>query len=342
METVTPTLEIRFHMYFENKNVSIGYDIAAYIYYLKRVIVKILNYRKAYHNYFEILIHVLGRKLPVKVILKKSNNNKKQLTLHSLQELNVIAQLHSHHDYEIEYNIEDDMMIISSQLLCKDDNRKVILYGAINNGDTISIFLHNEFHRLPVRGMTIVDIGANIGDSLVYFALRGADNVIGLEPFPRSYEMAVRNIQLNNLSNKVLILLAGCSARAGSIVIDPLHKSSTVSYLREFRQGITVPLMTLEDILNENNTPNGKTILKMDCEGCEYETILSATVDTLSRFSHIQIEYHYGYKNLKEKLEECGFKVSVTIPKFNPRHIINSPQNPKMRVGWLYAVSNFK
>jgi Methyltransferase FkbM domain len=53
--------------------------------------------------------------------------------------------------------------------------------------------------------------------------------------------------------------------------------------------------MTLEDILNKYNAPNGKTVLKMDCEGAEYEIILSATVDTLLRFSHLLIEYHYGY-----------------------------------------------
>jgi hypothetical protein len=36
--------------------------------------------------------------------------------------------------------------------------------------------------------------------------------VVGLEPFPGNHELAVRNIQLNNLTNKVSILLAGCAA----------------------------------------------------------------------------------------------------------------------------------
>ena len=52
----------------------------------------------------------------------------------------------------------------------------------------------------------------------------------------------------------------------------------------------------------------------MDCEGCEYESIMATSDIILKKFSHIQIEYHSGYKNLKEKLERCGFKVSITGP----------------------------
>jgi hypothetical protein len=75
-------------------------------------------------------------------------------------------------------------------------------------------------------------------------------------------------------------------------------------------------MLTLEDILKQNNLQNGEpNILKMDCEGCEYESILSATRDTIRSFSYIQIEYHGGYKDLKYKLEENGFTVTVSKPK---------------------------
>ncbi len=77
--------------------------------------------------------------------------------------------------------------------------------------------------------------------------------------------------------------------------------------------------------------------MKMDCEGCEYDTILSSYEDTLRKFSHMQIEYHYGYRNLKEKLEGSGFTVSVT----SPRYSVNSESpNSRMYVGWLYAKRN--
>jgi hypothetical protein len=47
----------------------------------------------------------------------------------------------------------------------------------------------------------------------------------------------------------------------------------------------------------------------------------------------------YGYEDLKNKLEKSGFNVSVTVPKTNPRHMINKPNNRKMYVGWIYAVN---
>jgi hypothetical protein len=73
-------------------------------------------------------------------------------------------------------------------------------------------------------------------------------------------------------------------------------------------------LVSLQDIIDKSEvTP---TILKVDCEGCEYDVILSASSATLLNFSHIQIEYHYGYENLKKKLEKEGFIVKVTEPSY--------------------------
>ncbi len=94
---------------------------------------------------------------------------------------------------------------------------------------------------------------------------------------------------------------------------------------------LKVPLKTLETILKENNFE--PTLLKLDCEGCEYDTILSSSEETLKNFSHIQIEYHYGYKNLKQKLESCGFDVSITKPNF----IKNKQADKTMFFGYIFA-----
>jgi FkbM family methyltransferase len=157
--------------------------------------------------------------------------------------------------------------------------------------------------------------------------------VIAIEPFPRNYEMARKNIEINNFSNKISLHLAGVAAKAKVITIVPNYKSDIFSSLIESKDGIKVPLRTIEDILNENSIlSQGQAILKIDCEGCEYEIILSAREIILKRFSDIHIEYH-GYRDLKEKLEECGFSVSVTGPSRNFR---------RHYIGHIYAKQTYR
>jgi Methyltransferase FkbM domain len=78
-------------------------------------------------------------------------------------------------------------------------------------------------------------------------------------------------------------------------------------------------------------------ILKLDCEGCEYEVILSADGQTLQKFYLVMIEYHYGCKNLKQKLERIEFKVSVTRPKIEARPPEVSDQRDKLAIGHIFA-----
>jgi predicted RNA methylase len=98
------------------------------------------------------------------------------------------------------------------------DNRKQLkLYDSINNGDIWSIFVRDEYQKLPVHGEVVIDIGANIGDSPLYFVSQGAKKVIALEPCPQSYSMATLNIKSNSFRDKVTLILAGCSANNGNV-----------------------------------------------------------------------------------------------------------------------------
>jgi FkbM family methyltransferase len=229
-----------------------------------------------------------------------------------------IVKLHSR--TEIEYHTLENSVRVTPHYHTKDNESKIKLYGAISNGDLAGIFINNIYQHLPFKGKIVIDIGANIGDSSIYFALCGASKVVGIEPFPTNYRLAKKNIESNNLSNKITMMLAGCSANRGYITVDPDLQSISES-ASDFKEGVKVPLITLENILDENNIPssNDSIVLKMDCEGCEYDVILSCAESTLRRFSHIQVEYHYGYKNIKEKLEKCGFSVSFSRPLYLPK-----------------------
>lgn len=64
--------------------------------------------------------------------------------------------------------------------------------------------------------------------------------------------------------------------------------------------------------------------MKIDCEGCEYELILSTDEGTLARFDEIILEYHAGYLNLINKLRNCGFICKKVTPGYIGHGIVHA------------------
>jgi FkbM family methyltransferase len=293
-----------------------------------------LSYQRIYKNYMEVIMHVLRNEYPIEAIYRNGVSRQ----FHNRSEIYLATRLTAigTNDYEI----SDDNVKISSIEFEKNNKTKLELYDAVSNGDLLGVFFNKIYDFLPVDGKTVIDIGANIGDSCIYFALRRASKIVAIEPFPRSYKSAEKNIEVNGFTNKITLQLAGCNGSRGEINVDPFYESKGHSPLIDFKQGIKIPLLTLRDILIQNNVLRGDAVLKMDCEGCEYDTILSSSGDTLGFFSHIQLEYHRGYKNLKEKLEKCGFRVSVTKPLLEKSS--TSEGKKKVYTGYLYAIKEQK
>ena len=288
--------------------------------YLQYCFDSFLYYLKTYKNFYSVIRRKRANKFPIYAILR----NGEHITFH-----NKFEALATAHGLRKCYDINNDILIIK-----KKDLPLVRLYGWEDNGDLFAIFFEDTYGSLPVKNNDVIDIGANIGDSSVYFALKGAKKVIAVEPLPNNYELAKKNIQLNKLLNKIELITAACSSKSGHMLINP-EKSGIEAHLvggSEATNRIEIPLMTLEDILKHSNSTF--RILKIDCEGYEYEIILSTACETLQKFSHIQIEYHYGYQNLQEKLEKCGFRISITKPS-----TFRTPlgMNSRMYIGNLYA-----
>jgi FkbM family methyltransferase len=267
-------------------------------------------------------MHILRKKYPIEASLR---NGDRLLLRNELE-----AQIHGGRHDGFEYDTDNDIVTLSMPSYLKN-KIKIKLHGGISNGDVRGIYLDNIYQQLPVKGKAVVDIGANIADSSIYFALSGANKVIGLEPFPKNFQLAQKNIKFNRLSDKITVYLAGCAADNRDTIVDPNFNSGCTSILKDFKEGIKIPMLTLGNILSRNNLLEDSPILKMDCEGCEYETVLSADKHILQKFSHMMIEYHYGYKNLKEKIEKCGFKVSATKPR------IYASSRTNLREGDIFA-----
>jgi FkbM family methyltransferase len=322
-----------------HRNMSLSEEFSSRIDGSVSLIRIFLKYRRTYHNYLNVFSHVIKKKYPIKGILKNGN----QVELTSFFQSYNIAQFQDYKDI-IDYDIMTDTVTISRLAkTAADSEMKLKFQGGLYNGEVVNIFLEDVYRILPVQGKVVLDIGANIGDSSIYFALRGASKVIGIEPITDNYEMARKNVVLNNFSGRISVMLAGCSANAGYINISDGFESGIGSHTYDdnYKPGTNVPSLTLESILKEYNIQDGETILKMDCEGCEYDTILSASDALLRQFSHMLIEYHEGYKDLKERLEKSAFEVrsiKLTGKPGGPTALPNIDRPGRWYyIGYIYA-----
>jgi len=171
-------------------------------------------------------------------------------------------------------------------------------------------FVGGAYDDLDVGGKTVVDVGAGVGDTAILFSLRGARRVIALEPYPRLYGEALLNIKANGLVDKVVLVNAGLGATDGEVCAD----LGDVEGYSVFRPGgrcdVKVRMYALRTLIKEFEVEEG-SVLKMDCEGCEYEAVLNADPGDLAVFSQIVIEYHDGYREIKRHLEAAGFSTEV-------------------------------
>jgi len=205
-------------------------------------------------------------------------------------------------------------------------NGKSIIFFGWSKGDFGSL---PDYDWLDVQGKRVLDVGASIGDTAIWFALRGARDVVAFEPYPFPYEFALKNVEANGFKN-VRVINAGISGHDGAVKVtkgettagDDLKSSDEPD-------AVEVPVYSLDRVLEEYGPFD---VMKMDCEGCEYDAILSSR--KIGELRQIQIEYHYGPKRLVEALNSAGFEVRNTKPGkiFNPHH-----GGPGMSVGYVYA-----
>jgi FkbM family methyltransferase len=170
---------------------------------------------------------------------------------------------------------------------------------------------------------TVVDIGANVGIFSTYAVKQAKDvKVFAYEPESSNFEYLIDNITRNNLSknikpfklavtrqpNKQLTLYIHAYGSGGnSLFVEQVSKKHTTQ---------TVKTTSLSQILKNNNISK-IDLLKLDCEGAEYDILLNATKNTLSKIKRIVLESHkikgYSISDIEKFLQESGFNTYYNI-----------------------------
>jgi|LUMJ01.1.fsa_nt_gb FkbM family methyltransferase len=280
----------------------------------------ILRYKKTYKNFINVIGCVLLKKYPIKGVLK----NGKVISLMNRFEVYTTSI-----SVQNQYRIDANGMI--TIFLKNRDN--IILESDGNYGGSIIEYLINDSYTIPIKGKVVVDIGSFIGDSAIFFSIKGAKQIFSYEPMPRNYEIARKNIERNNLSHLIELHNVACGDIEREILVKEEVKATHQATINSSnRSGTKIPMITLANIVKKID--GDENILKLNCEGCEYQVILKSSTSTLRRFEFMMIEYHYGYKNLEKKLIQDGFDVTI----IKPVYCFNEKANKKnMYIGMIYA-----
>lgn len=166
-----------------------------------------------------------------------------------------------------------------------------------------------HFAGRDLTDLVVVDAGAFVGDTSLYFAQRGA-RVFAFEPDPRNFRLLLRNLLLNpDLSERVHPFRAAVGSHGTVGFSAGLHGGSG-RYADGEGQVLQVDSLDLEGIL-EKCPGQEAFLLKADCKGSEFELAQQAAI---SRFQRLFIEYSADLlskrvSDLMSSIEAAGFQI---------------------------------
>ncbi len=173
------------------------------------------------------------------------------------------------------------------------------------------VFINEEYgFSLQCPPKIIVDVGANIGLSAIYFARRFPEaTIIALEPDPANFKMLEKNAERYP---KIIPIHAALWNSDGSIEVYDSGRGSWGMRVKEHAPGpdtVRVPSITLNTLLDKHGIST-VDLLKVDIEGAECEVLQDAHA-WIDRIGTMCIELHDRFR---EGCSEAFERATVKFP----------------------------
>jgi len=186
------------------------------------------------------------------------------------------------------------------------------------------VFVEKDYNLVSNESFVVFDIGMNIGISSLFFALnKNVEQIYSFEPVVTTYNQAVYNLELNPAySNKIKAFNFGLGgfSRVEKVLYNSQAKGncgirleSSLVIDKANAKEIEINIKNITEVLPDlmDKHPRQKKVLKIDCEGAEYEIVqkLSDT-NVLADIDILLIEWHdKGAKILEDLLVANDFRV---------------------------------
>jgi FkbM family methyltransferase len=170
----------------------------------------------------------------------------------------------------------------------------------------------------------VVDVGAHIGYFSIYSSLNAkGGKIFAFEPYAESFEILKRNLEINQIKNVIPQNLAVAKKTGTSSLYlkNNFAIGNTIYKNKNTDKKIDIKTISLKDIIETNNILE-IDILKLDCEGAEYDILLNLDNQTIQKINKIVSEMHpnienFKVENVKDFLSLHGFEVKIVHPLNN-------------------------
>jgi FkbM family methyltransferase len=196
-------------------------------------------------------------------------------------------------------------------------------YLTARYGKTADLFVLKEtyFDKIydgDYHGNFVIDVGGYIGETALFFAQRGARRVFCVEPSPDNLRLLEQNISQSSFKDKIVIIRAAILDKDGNVEFymdNQKYPCHHVANSHEFMKIQTrdastcnVQAMSFQSLLEYTGLEE-VDVVKLDCEGSEYDILLGTPDSVLKRVRKYIIEYHNGPDVLVKRLDDLGYKV---------------------------------
>lgn len=162
--------------------------------------------------------------------------------------------------------------------------------------------------------LAVLDVGAHVGAFALELARRFPHStVLCYEPNPRIAPYLRRNIQVNGMADRISVAQgAVSSARGRAILYDVGCESTILPGLRTTNSESEVDVVDFEEAINRLG--GRADLVKLDCEGSEYDIALDTPEVTWRGVEQVLLEYEQpvngrSWQVLRRRLEALGFEV---------------------------------
>ena len=217
-------------------------------------------------------------------------------------------------------NERKKLLYIYRELGVKEARKYFVIDSNSEKGPFLETFIFKMYQFCDFSGKVVIDIGAQTGDSVLYFSLKGAKMIYAFEPLEDNFRILEKNVTQNKINCQCFNI--GLGDITGDIAVSVSGNMALVAPLID---GTEYGRIRMNKLDNLNLYAD---IIKIDVEGFEAE-VLRGGSNTINNAKCIIIETHS--KSLQAEVADLLSKM-----EFNLSKIIKNYASKNVRVEYWH------